>query len=287
MSSLPPLLSLMHVFSSEDTAINYLLERGIFYRKEICDCGGKVTLTGKTYRCTRKACRKKESLLKNSFFANGRVKVNESMLIGYLWLSGCSHSIICSMTGHSSNTVTDYLRHYRQLAVFSLDDEDDTVGGPGIIVEVDESKFGKRKYHRGHAVEGAWVIGGVEKTDARKFFTEVVEKRDAATIVEVLSRHILPGSIVHTDCWRAYSNIDTALDVAHGTVNHSVGFINKESGVHTNTIEATWRWLKSVVSLRGRVTQFLPDQLIEQVWRRKHVNDVWGAFISALKETSY
>ena len=89
MSSLPPLLSLMHVFSSEDTAINYLLEGGIFYCKEICDCGGKVTLTGKTYRCTRKACRKKESLLKNSFFANGRVKVNESMLIGYPWLSGC------------------------------------------------------------------------------------------------------------------------------------------------------------------------------------------------------
>jgi hypothetical protein len=32
------------------------------------------------------------------------------------------------------------------------------------IVEVDESKFGKRKYHRGHRVEGVWVIGGVERT---------------------------------------------------------------------------------------------------------------------------
>ncbi|KCZ77845.1 hypothetical protein H311_01137, partial [Anncaliia algerae PRA109] len=38
------------------------------------------------------------------------------------------------------------------------------IGGPGIQVQLDESKFGKRKYNRGRRIEGVWVFGGVEKT---------------------------------------------------------------------------------------------------------------------------
>lgn len=44
------------------------------------------------------------------------------------------------------------------------------IGGPGVIVEVDESKFGKRKYNKGHKVPGVWVFGGVERTLERKCF---------------------------------------------------------------------------------------------------------------------
>ena len=30
-------------------------------------------------------------------------------------------------------------------------------------MQIDENKFGKRKYHRGHHVEGQWVFGGKEE----------------------------------------------------------------------------------------------------------------------------
>ena len=36
-------------------------------------------------------------------------------------------------------------------------------GGEGEVVKIDESKFGKRKYHRGHYVKGQWVFGGTER----------------------------------------------------------------------------------------------------------------------------
>ena len=89
------------------------------------------------------------------------------------------------MTDHSSPTVTEYYRFFRELVSSSLEDIDTRIGGEGIIVEIDESKFGKRKYNRGHAVEGegegAWVVGGIERSIERKFFAEIVEKRYAET----------------------------------------------------------------------------------------------------------
>ena len=40
-------------------------------------------------------------------------------------------------------------------------------------MKIEETKLGKRKYNRGHIVEGAWVFGGVERT--------VVVREDGST----------------------------------------------------------------------------------------------------------
>jgi hypothetical protein len=45
---------------------------------------------------------------------------------------------------------------FRQLAADEVEENKGRIGGENVIVEIDESKFGKRKYHRGHPVEDAW-----------------------------------------------------------------------------------------------------------------------------------
>jgi transposase-like protein len=218
---------------------------------------------------------------------NARIPINDIMLLGYIWLTGASYSTALAMTSHSSGTITEYYGHFRGLVADALDDEDWTVGGQNVIVEVDESKFGKRKYNRGHHVDGAWVIGGIERTAERRFFVSVVDRRDKLTIIDVLSKHVLSGSIVHTDCWRGYAGIEEPLGIEHRTVNHSIGFVDSESGVHTNTIEGKWAGLKRRITLRGRVKDRLPDYLFEQIWRARHRNTLWESFISALCALSY
>jgi hypothetical protein len=83
------------------------------------------------------------------------------MRLGYFWLNRIPVTSIVTMSGCSSHTVCAFNEYFRQLTADSLDITNCMIGGPGVIVEVDESKLGKRKYHRGHAVEGVWIVGGI------------------------------------------------------------------------------------------------------------------------------
>jgi len=106
-------------------------------------------------------------------------------------------------------------------------------------VEIDESKFGKRKYHRGHHVEGAWVFGGIEG-GAGRIFIVVVENRSAETLLQCIERFVEKGTTIYSDCWKRYSQLHQHPNYVHLQVNHSITFKDAETGVHTNSIEASW-----------------------------------------------
>jgi hypothetical protein len=50
------------------------------------------------------------------------------------------------------------------------------IDGPNKTVEIDESKFSQRKYHRGHPVKGQWVYGGVERGFGRTFLVPILDR---------------------------------------------------------------------------------------------------------------
>jgi hypothetical protein len=60
------------------------------------------------------------------------------------------------------------------------------IGDRNKTVEIDERKFGRRKYHRGHAVKGKWVFGGVERKSGRTFLVTIPD-RTAGTLITVIS----------------------------------------------------------------------------------------------------
>ena len=95
---------------------------------------------------------------------------------------------------------------------------------------------GVRKYHQGHRVEGVWVVGAGERTPQRRIFAISVNDRSRETLHAIIERYILPGSIVHTDCWAAYEGME-AHCMAHGTVNPTNNYVDPDTGVHTNTIK--------------------------------------------------
>ena len=71
-------------------------------------------------------------------------------------------------------------------------------------------------------------------------FADVVQNRSAPTLKAIIEEHVRPGSIVYTDCWRGYRQEDLhAISMDHDTVNHTIGFVDPITGVHTNHMEGT------------------------------------------------
>ncbi|CAB3996646.1 Hypothetical predicted protein [Paramuricea clavata] len=140
----------------------------------------------------------------------------------------------------SEHTAVDWDSFCQETCKMTLLEREDKIGGQGKTVQIDESKFGKRKYHRGHKVEGQWVFRGIE--ESRRSFMVTVEKRDQKTLLPLIHHHIAKGSTIISDCWKAYVNLEKHRYV-HKCVNHSKEFVNADDD-HTNKIEGHWRQAK-------------------------------------------
>ena len=95
-----------------------------------------------------------------------------------------------------------------------------------VAIETDESKFGKTKFNRGRYIEGQWVFGGI------------CRQRDKDTLLPFIRAHILPGTCVMSDMWKAYDCLKDE-GYTHLTVNHSLNFVDPDTGVHTQCIQNT------------------------------------------------
>ncbi|KAG8239541.1 hypothetical protein J437_LFUL019260 [Ladona fulva] len=117
-----------------------------------------------------------------------------------LW--NCALALCLSQreVGLHRQTVGKIVQAFRELICVWLQEESSQIGGPGHVVEIDESAFGRRKYNRGRQVRTRWVLGGIDR-DTRETFLCVVDRRDAATITEAIERYVKKGSIIETGMW--------------------------------------------------------------------------------------
>ena len=143
--------------------------------------------------------------------------------------------------------------------------EQQQIGGPGKTVEIDESKFGKSKYNRGRDIIGKWVFG-LHERETKKLLLFPVQQRNSATLLPLVQQHVLPGTTIYSDQWRAYEKLGK-LGYVHQTVNHSEEFVT-ETGVHTQGIERSWRDAKSWVLRSGNKEELYHKYLARYLFAR-------------------
>ena len=137
----------------------------------------------------------------------------------------------------------------------------------GLVGEIDESKLGRRKHHRGHPVKGQWAFGSYERGSGRVFMVPV-ESRDTGRLLPIIRDWIEPGTTIISDCWRAYDCLQDH-GYNHLKVNHSLTFKDPDTGAHTNAIESSWRAAKSSMSSSGRIKAHVPGNLARYMFLKR------------------
>ena len=105
----------------------------------------KSAAEGQIWRCTNRKCTFKCSVRKHSFFSGSHLSVDVIVQIIYFWTYKYPNHIVVHETRLSEKTIVDFFNFCREVCSVVLEEKSEAIGGPGKVVEIDESKFGKRK----------------------------------------------------------------------------------------------------------------------------------------------
>ena len=67
---------------------------------------------------------------------------------------------------------------------------------------------------------------------SKLWFASSFPDRTAITLLAVIRERIEPGSVVMSNCWRAYNMIGADGTYKHLTVNHKYNFVDPESDMN-------------------------------------------------------
>lgn len=211
-------------------------------------------------------CRQRISIRSKTFFEGSHLEIWQ--ILGFVvgWVHNVDSAFNCINVDICKQTAVDWSSFCREVVYNAFVEHGEPIGGEGKIVEIDESKFGRRKYYRGHSVEGQWVFGGIERESGRVFMVPV-EKRDRATLLPIIKQWIKPGSIIMSDFWKPYDILGEE-GYHHLKVNHSLTFKDFETGACTNAIESSWRHAKASLPTYNRKKSFFRGQLAKYMFQK-------------------
>ncbi|GFV18000.1 putative transposase-like protein [Trichonephila clavipes] len=133
-----------------------------------------------------------------------------------MWVQKANRDFIAFELNVTKKTVTDWMSFCSEVCMEMCVYESSMLRGPDVIVEIDESMYGKRK------------------------------SKD--TLLASIKSNIKEGTTIISDCWKSYDCLEDE-GFLHLSVNHKMYFKDPETGSHTNSIEGSWSAIKK--SLRG------------------------------------
>ena len=221
------------------------------------------------YRCPRHKHRK-VSIRNGSILQGTTISLGKFIVLLCFWAIDMSGNKAAKLINVSENCVVLWYKKFRAVCVRWHAENPCRIGGPDSIVEIDECRLTKRKFHVGRGTRQFWIFGGYDRNTKQIFLCKLTE-RSQQIISPLIISNIRAGTTIYSDNWGAYQNI-SSLPVnpsySHLTVNHAENFVDPISGAHTNNIECLWKNLKKKIKLLCGVQHNLIDEYISEfLWR--------------------
>lgn len=276
--------------------INYFRQRNVL-KYEICCtfCSKKMrqvkkssATDGYSFRCFKKTCTKYRtfrSIRSESILDEFSIPLKKLLHFFYLFSLETSQETIMELVGISESLVYKLVSFLRDRIKSYFLSNPILLGGPHVVVQIDESKFNFNvKSHRGHApVDATWVFGIVDTSYVpARGYMEIVERRDKRTLFSIIERHVRSNSIIHSDEWAAYNDLNE-LGYEHETVCHKYNFVNPANGVHTQKVESYWNRQKfRIKKSKGLKKSAVRAVLKEYMFRDLFAEDVYESVLCKL-----
>lgn len=286
------LTSFARIVRTEDDAFAFVIHTGLVpLEPGQCECGRVKRLTrrqdrvnahnrGYLWICSRAndglpACRRERCVLHGTIFEDAKAPLTTILDLMVHWFFKSPVSMAAGQEDVSKKCAIHYYELFREVCVEVVLQIDDTaIGGPGLTVELDESHIYTRKYHRGRNIalghRQQWMFGGICR-ETKEVFMCLVPNRSGQTLIPIINRRVVAGSIIMTDQAAVYNMLRRPQHGLwdHFTVNHSQNFVNpNDPTVYTNTLETTWRWAKYIIKPQGDCEQYVT----EYVYRKHHIH---------------
>lgn len=275
----------LKILDNKDSLLKFLEDHNIIRKNVVCPTCQNLAVFNKNdlfWRCQKSnkkqkgkktfvvKCNFKLALKTGTWFERCALALDVAckFIAWYVFLPPPREAILMKELSISSKTYVDWSNFIREaIFLWCINNSTDKLGGPDKIVEIDEAKFGKRKYHRGRFIEGVWLFGGFCR-ETRDIFIVPVADRSSKTLLSVITEKIAPGTIIMSDCWKAY-NCLTENGFEHLTVNHTYNFVDPDTGAHTQHIERTWRDTRAAIPAYGRREDHMDGYIAEYLFKRK------------------
>lgn len=222
----------------------------------------------------RKYCNFSIADANGTFLENTRISCWKLLLFVNHFLSNLwDHRTVrenLDLCGHST---VNWRSFCSEVCVHWLQNQE-PIGGEGVAVEIGDTLIVRRNIKRKRVFTTIRLFGGIERVSKHSFVVALTgpdDKRNKETLLPIIKKSVRPGSIIYSDCWKAFGNLQEHYQ--HYTFNSSESVVKLEDPtIHTQNIKRLWVDIKQRVKRPGVRATYMHQYLARYLFLKSETD---------------